>query len=47
MTAFEMHKSEFSSLFPPTMISDLVTKPFTSVQLLRIVRKYVGITEHL
>jgi CheY-like chemotaxis protein len=47
MTAFEMHKSEFSSLFPSTMISDLVTKPFTSVQLLRIARKYVGITERL
>jgi len=47
MTAFEMHKSEFSSLFPSTMISDLVIKPFTSAQLLRIVRKYVGITERL
>lgn len=47
MTAFEIHKTEFSSLFPSTMISDLVTKPFTNAQLLRIVRKYVGITEQL
>jgi DNA-binding response OmpR family regulator len=47
MTAFEINKPEFSSLFPSTIISDLVTKPFTNVQLFRIVRKYVGITEQL
>jgi CheY-like chemotaxis protein len=38
MTAFEINKSEFSSLFPSTMISDLITKHFTNVQLLGIVR---------
>jgi len=47
MTAFEIHKSEFIALFPSTMVSDLITKPFTTAQLLGVVRKYVGITEHL
>lgn len=45
MTAFEIHKSEFSSLFPSTSVAELVTKPFTNAQLIGIVRKYAGITE--
>jgi DNA-binding NtrC family response regulator len=45
MTAFEINKREFSSLFPSMPVSELVTKPFTRALLIRIVRKYVGITK--
>lgn len=45
MTAFEIHKREFSSLFPSISVSELVTKPLTDAMLIAIVRKYVGITE--
>jgi len=47
MTAFEIHKAEFSLIFPSTAVCDLITKPFTKAELIRIVRKYVGITEQL
>jgi len=47
MTAFEIHKSEFSSLFPSTSVAELVAKPFTNAQMIGIVRKYAGITETL
>jgi DNA-binding NtrC family response regulator len=45
MTAFEIHKREFSSLFPSISVSELVTKPLTDPLLISIVRKYVGITK--
>jgi DNA-binding NtrC family response regulator len=45
MTAFEINKSEFLALFPSMQVSELVTKPFVNALLIRIVRKYVGITE--
>ncbi len=45
MTAFEINKPGFSSLFPSMSVSGLVTKPFTNALLIGIVRKYVGITE--
>ena len=45
MTAFEISKSEFSSLFPSMPVSDLVTKPFTNALLITMVKKYVGVTE--
>ncbi|AFU57222.1 MAG: response regulator [Nitrososphaera sp.] len=45
MSAFEINKPEFSSLFPSMSVSELVTKPMTKALLLAMVRKYVGITE--
>jgi CheY-like chemotaxis protein len=45
MTAFEINKQEFVKIFPSTFVSDLVKKPFSGVQLLALVRKYVGVTE--
>ena len=45
MTAFEISKSEFSSLLPSMPVSDLVTKPFTNTLLITMVKKYVGVTE--
>ena len=45
MTAFEISKAEFSSLFPSMPVSDLVTKPFTNTLLITMVKKYVGVTE--
>ena len=45
MTAFEINKSEFSSIFPSTCVSDLIKKPFSNVQLFNIVRRYIGLTE--
>jgi DNA-binding NtrC family response regulator len=45
MTAFEINKPEFSSLFPSMQVSEFVTKPFVNALLIRIVRKYIGITE--
>jgi CheY-like chemotaxis protein len=45
MTAFEINKPEFAALFPSTLVSDLVKKPFSGAQLISIVRKYVGVTE--
>lgn len=45
MTAFKISKSEFSRVFPSTSVVELITKPFTTVQLIGTVRKYVGITE--
>jgi DNA-binding NtrC family response regulator len=45
MTAYEIGDSEFSSMLPPTVVAELLRKPFPNAQLLGIVRKYVGITE--
>jgi CheY-like chemotaxis protein len=45
MTAFQIHKREFSSLFPSISVSELVTKPLADALLISIVRKYVGITK--
>ncbi|MEW6604734.1 MAG: response regulator [Thermoproteota archaeon] len=45
MTAFKINKSEFLQVFPSTLVVELITKPFTTAQLIGTVRKYVGITE--
>jgi CheY-like chemotaxis protein len=45
MTAFDINKSEFSQVFPSTSVVELITKPFTTAQLIGTIRKYVGITE--
>jgi DNA-binding NtrC family response regulator len=45
MTAFQIHKREFSSIFPSIPVSELVTKPVTDAVLFSIIRKYVGITK--
>ena len=45
MTAFEINKPEFAKIFPSTLVSDLVKKPFSGAQLVALVRKYVGVTE--
>lgn len=45
MTAFEIAKSEFQRLFPSCKVAELVTKPVSGAQLVRIARRHVGITE--
>jgi FixJ family two-component response regulator len=45
MTAFDINKFEFSQVFPSTSVVELITKPFTTAQLIDTVRKYIGITE--
>lgn len=45
MTAFEIAKSEFLQLFPSCKVAELVTKPVSSAQFVRIARRHVGITE--
>jgi two-component system response regulator ChvI len=39
MTAFEVNKKEFESIFPSTKIDNLITKPFPPSKLVSIVQK--------
>ncbi|WP_158384910.1 response regulator [Candidatus Nitrososphaera evergladensis] len=41
MSAFEMNKNEFDSVWPMLHISEFVSKPFTRDQLVRAVTKYM------
>lgn len=45
MTAFEIAMPEFLRLFPSCKVAELVTKPVSGAQLVKIARRYVGITE--
>ena len=38
MTAFEVNKNEFSRVFPPTEIENVIRKPFTPSKLAMIVK---------
>jgi YesN/AraC family two-component response regulator len=39
MTAFEINKSEFESVFPSTHIDNVLRKPFTNSKLVAVVGK--------
>ena len=45
MTSFEIAMPEFLRLFPSCKVAELVTKPVSSAQLVKIARRHVGITE--
>lgn len=44
MTAFEIDRSEFSSLLSPDFVTDVIKKPFSNAQLIEIVRKHFTVT---